>query len=322
MPINDLTRFTRLLMVLFLWGGMMSIQTSHASCGMSDIQEIHTIKSLSALLRSQKNTPFEPIDQARYQHAKVLFSELFNTTNSNAKALTKHSLPDELNTLIALAGFCQQWLTIKHQKHDHHLLLLMEREHIASGQGAYLFAMNNPLKFVIQAPHQYFDLSTGRLALQIFLEQNLRAVALNTVHRHQTDQSDLAHQTQSLFSAFAEALPYQNSERYLLQIHGFSKKHRRTAAGKEADIIISNGSRSPSPFLVNAKARMSQNTAFKTYLYGIDIDELGGTQNSSLASLANINQQHHFIHLELSSATRKHLKSSHAQRSALWSSWP
>lgn len=322
MPFECIKRFTQPVAIIFLWGCLMSVQASHASCNINESEKAHTIKSLSSLLKSQKNTPFEPIDRARYQHAKALFRELLSTLETKTENESMTALPDELNTLASLAGFCPQWLVVKYQKQNHQVLLLMEQKDSAKGQGAYLFAMNKPLTLVIQAPHQFYDYGTGYLALQLFFEQNLRAVALNTVHRNQTDQSDLAHQAHSLFSAFTEALPGDHPDRYLLQIHGFSNQHRTSPAGKVADIILSNGSRSPSAFLTTARTRMAQHTGFKTYLYGADIDELGGTQNSSLAVLAHANQQHQFIHLELSSETRKKLKVSQALRDALWSSWP
>ena len=322
MPINNIKRCIQWLAGFVILGCSMSIQVSHAGSVTCGAKEAHSIKSLSALLTSQKDISFEPIAQERYQHAKALFSGLFNMPETESKTLPVAELPDSLNALAQAAGFCQQWLRVTHMKQEHLVLLLMERKETAKGQGAYLFAMNRPLKFVIQTPHQYFDYKTGHLALQLFFDQNLRAIALNTVHRKQTDQSDLAHQENSLFSAFAEALPHQNSERYLLQIHGFSKKNRRTPEGKKADIILSNGSRTPSTFLTKAQARMTQKTGFKTYLYGADIDELGGTQNSSLAILANNNQQRHFIHIELSAETRKKLRLARAEREALWSSWP
>lgn len=330
MPINSKKRCIQLLAWWVIWGCTMfvqssnakSVQTSHANDITCNARDAHTLKSLSALLTSQKNIPFEVVDQERYQHAKALFSGLFNMPETESKTLPVAELPDSLNALAQAAGFCQQWLRVTHMKQEHLVLLLMERKETAKGQGAYLFAMNRPLKFVIQAPHQYFDYKTGHLALQLFFEQNLRAIALNTVHRKQTDQSDLAHQANSLFSAFAEALPHQNSERYLLQIHGFGKKNREPEAGRLADIILSNGSRSPSTFLTHAQTRMNQATDFKTYLYGADINELGGTRNSSLAILANHNQQRHFIHMELSAEARKELRRSHPLREALWSSWP
>ena len=322
MPINTMKRCIQWLAGFVILGCIMSIQISHAGSVTCGAKEVQSIKSLSALLTSQKDTPFELIAQERYQHAKALFSALFNMSHIKTDALPLTGLPDSLNTLADLAGFCPQWLKVKHMKQEHLVLLLMEREETAKGHGVYLFAMNKPHKFVIQAPHQYFDYKSGHLALQFFFEQNLRAVALNTVHRNQTEQSDLAHQANSLFSAFTEALPHQNSERYLLQSHGFSKKNRRTAEGQTADIILSNGSRSPSTFLTNAQARMTQQTGFKTYLYGADIDELGGTQNSSLAILASTNQQRHFIHMELSAEARNKLRLSHSLREALWSSWP
>lgn len=311
----------------------MSIQTSQAACITQDVLDQHTLKSLTTILRSQKNVSFQTISPERYGYAKSLFKELLHEPLSSHEI----ALQPALKTLATQAGLCWQWLNITHLKQNHTVLLFMEQADIAQGQGAYLFVLKNPLSFVIQAPHQYFDYATGQLALQFFFEQNLRAITLNTVHRNQTRQADLAHQANSLFSAFTaayaeifsekeankqkEKLFEQKSESYLLQLHGFSNKHRHTEAGRKADIILSNGSRSPSLFLRQSQERINNTSAFKVYLYGMDIDELGGSKNSSLAVLTQLNQQAHFIHIELSADTRKKLKLSRSQRDQLWSSW-
>lgn len=326
------------LSVWFLLGGcIMSIQTSHAACITQDVLDQHTLKSLTTILRSQKNVSFQTISPERYGDAKSLFKQLLHEPLSPHEIALQKALPAALITLATQAGLCWQWLNIMHLKQNHTVLLFMEQADTAQGQGAYLFALKNPLRFVIQAPHQYFDYATGRLALQFFFEQNLRAITLNTVHRNQTTQSDLAHQANSLFSAFTSAYAEifsekeankqkeqaleQKAESYLLQLHGFSNKHRHTEAGRKADIILSNGSRSPSLFLRQSQERMNNTSAFKVYLYGMDIDELGGSTNSSLAVLKPLNQQDHFIHIELSADTRKKLKLSRSQRDQLWSSW-
>jgi hypothetical protein len=332
MLIKYLKHSLQLTVWVLIGGCMMSIQTSQATCMKQGIQEQHSLKSLTKMLRSQKNTPFQIVDSVRYQYAKSLFKKLLDQPLSTTDAKSSSELPDVVKTLASQAGLCWQWLTISYRKQDHTVLLLMEynddSDQKMQGQGAYLFALNNPLNFVIQAPHQFFDYATGKIALQFFFEQGLRAITINTVHRNQTPQSDLAHQANSLFSAFAEAYAEILSEKeadkrtpgYLVQVHGFSNKHRRSEAGKKADIIISNGTRSPSLYLRQSQARINTTSAFKSYLYGVDIDELGGSQNSSLAILRQLNQQTHFIHIEFSADTRKELKHSPSQREQLWRS--
>lgn len=344
MLIKYLKHSLQLTVWALIGGCMMSIQTSQATCIKHRVQEQHSLKSLTKILRSQKNVPFQTVDSVRYQYAKSLFKQLLNppllTTAAATETKTKteeksqSELSDAVKTLATQAGLCWQWLTISHREQNHTVLLLMEHSDAANkdaqGQGAYLFALNQPLNAVIQAPHQYFDYATGKIALQFFLEQGLRAVTINSVHRNQTPQSDLAHQANSLFSAFAEAYAEvlldktaaeqttKQAEGYLIQVHGFSNKHRRSEAGKKADVIISNGTRSPSLYLQQSQERINNTTAFKSYLYGIDIDELGGSQNSSLAILRQLNQQNHFIHIELSANARKELKRSPSQREQLW----
>jgi hypothetical protein len=344
MLIKYLKHSLQLTVWALIGGCIMSIHTSQATCTKQGVQEQHSLKSLTKMLRSQKHVPFQTVDSVRYQYAKSLFKQLLNvpllTTKATTEAVTEEKLQSELSatvkTLATQAGLCWQWLTISHREQNHTVLLLMEHSDAANkntqGQGAYLFALNKPLNFVIQAPHQFFDYATGKIALQFFFEQGLRAITINTVHRNQTPQSDLAHQANSLFSAFAEAYAevmlekaadkqkVKQAEGYLLQVHGFSNKHRRSEAGKKADVIISNGTRSPSVYLRQSQERINTTSAFKSYLYGVDIYELGGSQNSSLAILKQLNQQAHFIHLELSADTRKELKRSPSQRKQLWRS--
>ncbi len=320
-------------LTFLMMGGIMQSHASDALCAKDHGVKQHTLKSLRKLLRSQRNVPFKIPTAMRYQHAKHLFKQLFEMPMNihgaeqidSLKSAPTGSIIDEL---AKKAGLCGQWLQVSHLKQEYRVLLFMENPATAEGQGAYLFAFNRPLGFVIQAPHQYFDYSTGHIALQLFFENNLRALSINTVHRKQTSQSDMAHYADNLFSAFTEAMAETTSEDsaakqtgpYLVQLHGFSNQHRKKEAGKKAHIILSNGSRSPSILLQKSQNTLNTTSPFKTYLYGVDTDELGGTKNSSLALLSRFNLPQQFIHIELSANTRIKLKTSRRKREQLWSS--
>ncbi len=280
------------------------------------------VNALGDLLRSQKQVAFQTVNAQRYDAARSLFSRLFGSrvNTENKQPLEQALLPTEL---LDNAGLSATWLSVAGAQAE--ILLLQETEQKAQGQGAFLFSFAAGNQWVIQAPHQFYDQLTGQLALQFFHEQPVRALAINTVHRYQTEQSDLAHQPASLFAAFAEAYSLQVADGYLLQLHGFSANKRATSAGKEADVILSNGSVFPSTKLQHSAACLNKQSPLKTYVYGKDIDELGGTQNSSLQIMRQTRPPFQtgpmFIHMELSKDARKKLVGEQSLRHIVWSCW-
>ena len=156
---------------------------------------------------------------------------------------------------------------------------------------------------MLQAPHQFYDLHTGKIADGIFNDNKYQIKMLNSVQRYSSKSADLAHQELSLFSAFAEVFAQQNSQAKVIQLHGYSAKKRKTNAGRYADIIISNGSQYPDNYLRELQICHRDELGLVTRIYGYDAFELGATTNK-IGKRLNKRQAGQFIHIELSKESR------------------
>jgi murein DD-endopeptidase MepM/ murein hydrolase activator NlpD len=129
--------------------------------------------------------------------------------------------------------------------------------------GSYFFnpAPQRP-KIAIAAPHEIYDLNTGKQARLIFMKTGARAFFLNGTHRCNSSSftacsgtttacsdtsakyraSDQAHTATGMFQKTTEIMRSNISGLYLIQPHGFSKD------SGDPSIIMSNGTRyTPSP---------------------------------------------------------------------------
>lgn len=150
----------------------------------------------------------------------------------------------------------------------------------------------------IQAPHSFHDLSTGDAALHAFLNHDVRALCINTTHRHH--HSDVTHDPDSFFfqatSAFLDTLEGSR----IVQLHGFAHEGLSDAG---IEIVVSNGTRVPTKS--GAAVARSLAHAFETRhaLYGTDTNEYGATRNPVGHLLRNTPDR--FIHIELSRDIRE-----------------
>ena len=51
------------------------------------------------------------------------------------------------------------------------------------GRGIYAIRLKSTSDILLQAPHRFFDERTGRIARKLFVENDIRAVAWNSIHR-------------------------------------------------------------------------------------------------------------------------------------------
>ncbi|MFC2990717.1 hypothetical protein [Halomonas tibetensis] len=186
------------------------------------------------------------------------------------------------------------------------VVVLTEKEGERLGRGLYAARIQGGEPVLIQAPHQYYDLRTGTIARQLFLESNAMAAAWNTTHRYHGDDSDLVHIPDSYLHALSRAFAEVHTEGRILQLHGFSRAKRKSRAGREADAILSNGSRKPSKALARLADCLSKRLDIRALLYPRDVRELGATTNTLAADLRNRGFDG-FVHLELDSDLRKRL---------------
>ena len=185
-------------------------------------------------------------------------------------------------------------------------IVLTEKAEARDGRGLFAARVEGGLPLLIQAPHQYFDLRTGTLARQLFMESEAMAAAWNTTHRYHGDDTDVVHIGDSylhaLSRAFADVLP----EGRILQLHGFRRGKRDTPAGREARAILSDGSRYPPRALARLAECLSDRLDIRASLYPREVRELGATTNTLAADLRH-RGFNGFVHLELDAALRKRL---------------
>ncbi|NYS62013.1 hypothetical protein [Vreelandella salicampi] len=183
---------------------------------------------------------------------------------------------------------------------------LTEKKDARRGRGLFAARMEGGSPLLIQAPHQYFDLRTGTLARQLFLESDALAAAWNTTHRYESDDTDLVHIADSYLHALSRAFADIHPEGRILQLHGYSRAKRDSRAGREAQAILSDGTSYPPKSLVQLTACLSDRLDIRALLYPRDVRELGATTNTLAADLRRRNFDG-FVHLELDADLRKRL---------------
>lgn len=289
-----------LLLKRFVRFGACLVVLSISDASLGSSKEYDRLNDLS---RSYRNTVFVPITSIEYQVATEYFYELFMLSTTPSESILNRA---------ALVGLNWRYLGV-----DESTVTLQEADTSVRGQGIFVFTFNNNRSSVIQAPHQFFDLFTGKIALYYFFESGARSLAINTVNRNSNQQSDLAHQPMSLFSAHAEAHARAFPKGRLIQFHGFNRGKRASEAARSAEIIVSSGNRITSTRTYQLTQCLRQQTPFLVRLFGQDVLELGGTTNSSLAAMKK-NRATGFIHIELALSTRQILQTSLQVREQFW----
>ncbi|HHJ13557.1 MAG TPA: hypothetical protein ENJ79_04160 [Gammaproteobacteria bacterium] len=190
--------------------------------------------------------------------------------------------------------------------------LLSERPDRREGRGLYLFCPRASAPVVLQLPHSFKDVHTGRIGLALAAQGQFRAVAWNTVPR---DQADFAHLEQTPFNALARAVGARPDLHKLIQLHGFARGKRHPDA-RAAHIILSNGTPHPGLSLLRLADNLRQTLAVDTRVYPRDVQELGATTNRQGRALRRAGHRG-FVHIELSAELRKRLRHDAGARARL-----
>lgn len=194
---------------------------------------------------------------------------------------------------------------------------LVEAEEDRRGAGAYIIRVGErPAKgplVLLQAPHAFFDLGTGELALRLFFADHPRAVGLftNTLHRYwdetgdfqkrERSPADVCHRTDHVFQHATDGATRALRDLLIVQLHGFADSKRRP------DAIVSSGDIAESSPQVQRISLALQAVLGDVRRFPEEVDELGGTTNAQ-ARLLRTSRRAHFVHLELSASARKKLQ--------------
>ena len=262
---------------------------------------------------------------------------LANTSDTLSKAQpyfeqSEHYRSVDSQTLRELESLFSEWLSVDkpadakdHEKNGFgvtqlpdDILLLSDVEN--RGWGHFLHAPQRSSSVLLQAPHQFYDLRTGEIAVALFEQGAGKTLAMNSAHRYSNGKdaphTDWAHLPSAPLNAFTRASLNADPTSIVVQVHGYAETKRRSQAGRQSDVIISSGQRWPHPTMLNLAECLQKNTDWNVLRYPQDIGELGGTTNVQ-GRLMNSLGNPRFIHLELSSELREALTQDEASLQVL-----
>ena len=298
-----------LLMIVLVLGLLLSISTTQLRA--QSRQAVHRAADDQAWLGSELKRQ-KSFDQMKVVQQKDVdqFETLLIATLKEIK-----KPKDE----IAIEDLQKRWASRKwqlRQSPSGKLFVVREHPDHRHGRGAYAFQTSIKSHIVLQAPHRFNDLMTGSIAIQLFREHAISAIALNTIHR---SAIDLSHTPLHFINAFTSAVIKVQPEVTILQMHGFTNKGK-TGAAKYAKIIVSDGTKFPGRSA--RQAALELKTTFgadHARLFPIDIEQLGGTTNRQ-AEIAHGLGCPNFLHLELNRALREELDSNASVRAKFFAS--
>jgi hypothetical protein len=213
---------------------------------------------------------------------------------------------------------------------------LLEPSDRVRGAGAYVFrvapAEAGP-EILLQAPHNFYDLGTGRIAAEMFFDPppgaRPRALFTNTIHRYQLapgnkrkrrhNPADVAHNPQHAFSIATEAFANAAGGARVIQIHGFGARTDEDDEGEPGDVamVVSAGDEAGSSPLSGAiAAALAAEHGAGVKRFPEDVRFLGATTNAQGRLLRKIAGSE-LVHVEMSSDLRKQLTGSAAARRKL-----
>lgn len=174
---------------------------------------------------------------------------------------------------------------------------------LRDGQGAA------PLALV--APHDGADRHTGEIVRLMFEDGNAAAAAWNSAPRRPGPDcpgggDPTRHKTHFL-TAFSLAFAERHPSGRIVQVHGFDAGNRTSRAAQLADVIVSDGSRTPAPALLDLADCLSARLApMRVLVFPLETGELGATVNRQGQALRAAGFTG-FAHVELSSRLRQRL---------------
>ena len=204
------------------------------------------------------------------------------------------------------------WQLRSERRADGVVIVVSDIPGTARGRGLYAFFSNG--RHALQAPHVPSDGLTGEILLRYAADGLPRAMAWNTVPRSRVD---LAHLDGTDLIAFTRAFVQSHPRDKILQLHGYDSGRRRSASAAESGAIVSATHTNPSRELRSAVRCLREKVEPGAKLYGVDVNELGGTTNS-VARAVRTGGWDQFVHVEMALPLRERLLSDHAQRAALF----
>ncbi len=179
----------------------------------------------------------------------------------------------------------------------------------------------DPAPLVLEAPHAWYDIDTGKLGCALFEAGYGRALLLNSAQRHAASQgdasassgdhgADVAHRAESVYQAATLGVVDALRDPLVVQLHGFGSSHGAWSA------ILSEGATFQPPDELDATRAALEPilSRFGPIGTGDDVPELSAQTNVQSQAITG---QGRFLHLELSLTARRALVAEPELRSQL-----
>ncbi|MBN8226194.1 hypothetical protein JYK02_01580 [Corallococcus macrosporus] len=235
-----------------------------------------------------------------------------------AAAPTQKDVPPELTNVAASAGFfLETWTTPRDT-----FWVLRERPDNFHGAGAYVIRTGEATDDVVQVPHPYFDIGTEDIGASVFScppqGHAPRLFMTATAHRYKgapgetpedpEHPADVAHNPDHLFQTVTDLAARQLRAPRVAQLHGFGESKVQKGRTEMLAAVVSDGTRKPGTWARKVATPLEEALGPGVKLFPDGVRVLGGTQNAQ-ARLLQAYPLARFLHLEMSSRTRKALAS-------------
>ncbi|WP_158627313.1 hypothetical protein [Corallococcus sp. AB045] len=233
-----------------------------------------------------------------------------------AAAPKQKDVPPELTNVAASVGFfLETWTTPRDT-----FWVLRERPDGYHGAGAYVIRTGEATNDVVQVPHPYFDIGTEDIGSALFVcppeGRAPRLFMTATAHRYKgtpgetpedpEHPADVAHNPEHLFQTVTDLAARQLVAPHVVQLHGFGESKVQKGRTEKLAAVISDGTRRPGRWARKVATPLEEALGPGVKLFPDGVQVLGGTQNAQ-ARLLQSYPQARFLHLEMSSRTRKAL---------------
>ncbi|WP_147470014.1 hypothetical protein [Corallococcus sp. AB049A] len=235
-----------------------------------------------------------------------------------AAAPKQKDVPPELTNVAASVGFfLETWTTPRDT-----FWVLRERPDGYHGAGAYVIRTGEASHDVVQVPHPYFDIGTEDIGASLFScppeGHAPRLFMTATAHRYKgtpgetpeapEHPADVAHNPEHLFQTVTDLAARQLPALRVVQLHGFGESKVQKGRTETLAAVVSDGSRKPGMWARKVSSPLEDVMGPGVKLFPDGVQVLGGTQNAQ-ARLLQAYPLARFLHLEMSSRTRKALAS-------------
>jgi hypothetical protein len=214
---------------------------------------------------------------------------------------------------------------------------LLEASGNARGAGAYVFRVGpraDGATILLEAPHNYHDVGTGRLAADVFFAKRdgarPRALFTNTIHRYQlapgdkkkrkVNPADVAHNADHVYTFATSAFAAMAGDTHVIQLHGFGARDADEDGDGDpsgiAMVVSAGDAKGSSPLSTAIAAAATQAFGDGVKRFPEDTKELGATTNVQGRALRKTGRGE-FVHIEMSADLRKRLAASQDLRKQL-----